>query len=80
MLLWPPSPACPPTKLLTAAAGDQTAAEQEPEDAAAAQAAKLVSSPTPVPVMPSYKFTSVALGIRHACGVEAGTERVLCWG
>ncbi|KAI7841688.1 hypothetical protein COHA_004555 [Chlorella ohadii] len=60
--------------------GSQTAAEDEQSPEAANF--MLVSSPTPTAVMPDYKFTSIALGIRHICGVEAGTERVLsnAWG
>ncbi|PRW45342.1 Serine threonine- kinase CTR1 [Chlorella sorokiniana] len=60
--------------------GDQTAAEDEESPEAADPANKIASSPVPTPVFPSYKFTAVALGIKHICGVEAVTERVLCWG
>ena len=40
----------------------------------------LVNSPIPTPTMTSRKFAAVALGIWHICGVEAETQRLLCWG
>ena len=35
---------------------------------------------TPVPVLTDLRFSQIAVGSRHACGIDTETESAWCWG
>lgn len=39
-----------------------------------------VNSAVPVAVIPGVRFARISVGLLHACGIEARTARVVCWG